>query len=84
MLLSVLSDSESAIPFKYSTSKTYKIFRRIEDVPMSLDVFSSQGRVVILSTLKIDQFKNLKRQSPADLKTHSDQLMFITIRGKLR
>ena len=84
MLLSASSDSELAIPFKYSTSKTYNFFRRIEDVLMSLDVFSSQGRVVILSTLKIDRFKILKWQSPADLQTHSDQLIFITIREKLR
>ena len=51
---------------------------------MLLDVFSSRGRVVILSTLKIDRFKILKQQSPVDLQTHSDQLIFITIRGKLR
>ena len=32
--------------------------------------------------VKIDRFKILKWQSPADLQTHSDQLIFITIREK--
>src|ERR1700678_4061236 len=83
-LLSTSSNSELLIPFKYSTSKPYKTFRTIEDVLMPLDMFSSWGRVVILSTSKINRFEILKRQSPADLQARSNELLYITIRRELR